>query len=318
LCEIIFNDTPLLAGFFNGLIIISNTTMKNKLDNNNITLAIQKNGRLTKYSIDLLEKAGLVVDTDGQKLYAKCRNFPLDIVFIRDEDIPNLVETGVVDMGIVGRNVIAEINALVDNKLQLNFGYCQLVIAVQKESSISAIRDLKNKNIATSYPRIVTQYFQKMNIPVKIIQLNGSVELSPALNIASAIADLTSTGSTLAISDLRVIETIFKSQAVLISQKVTNNDKRQNLIDNLIFRFKATQNAQKFKYIMMNAPQEKLKQIITIVPGLKSQTVTPLAAKGWVSVQTAIQEDVFWEKVEKLKQIGASGIIALPIEKLIT
>jgi len=292
--------------------------MKNKLDSSNIMLAIQKNGRLTKYSIGLLEKAGLMVDTDGQKLYAKCRNFPLDIVFIRDEDIPNLVETGVVDIGIVGNNVIAEINALVDNKLLLDFGYCRLVIAVQKESSISSICDLENKKIATSYPRIVSQYFQKKKISVNIIQLNGSVELSPALNIASAIADLTSTGSTLAISDLRVIETIFKSQAVLISQKVTSSEKKQNLIDNLVFRFKAAQNAQKYKYIMMNAPQEKLKQIIAIVPGLKSPTITPLATKGWVSIQTAIQEDVFWEKVEKLKQIGASGIIALPIEKLIT
>ena len=242
----------------------------------------------------------------------------MDIVFIRDEDIPNLVETGVVDIGIVGNNVIAEINALVDNKLLLDFGYCRLVIAVQKESSISSICDLENKKIATSYPRIVSQYFQKKKISVNIIQLNGSVELSPALNIASAIADLTSTGSTLAISDLRVIETIFKSQAVLISQKVTSSEKKQNLIDNLVFRFKAAQNAQKYKYIMMNAPQEKLKQSIAIVPGLKSPTITPLATKGWVSIQTAIQEDVFWEKVEKLKQIGASGIIALPIEKLIT
>ncbi|MDA1316942.1 MAG: ATP phosphoribosyltransferase [bacterium] len=292
--------------------------MKNRLDSNNITLAIQKKGRLTQYSIDLLEKAGLVIDTDGQKLYAKCRNFPLDIVFIRDEDIPYLVETGVVDIGIVGNNVVVEINALVDTRLPLDFGYCRLVIAVQNDSSVSSIRDLNNKKIATSYPRLVSQYLQKKKISVEIIQLNGSVELSPALNIASAIADLTSTGSTLAISDLRIIETLFESQAVLISQKKINNNKKQRLIDNLVFRFQAAQNAQKYKYIMMNAPQDKLKQIITMVPGLKSPTVTPLTTKGWVSIQTAIQEDAFWEKIQKLKQIGASGIIALPIEKLIT
>jgi len=291
--------------------------MKNKLDSSNITLAIQKNGRLTKYSIALLEKAGLLLDTDGQRLYARCRNFPMDIVFIRDDDIPNLVEAGVVDIGILGSDLIAERKPKIENKMLLEFGYCQLVVAVQKESSISSIYDLRNGKIATSYPGIVSQYFKQKKISVKITQLSGSVELSPALKIASAIADLTSTGSTLAISDLRIIDTILKSQAVLISQIVANSGKKQKLIEDLIFRLKATQNAKRYKYIMMNADQKKLKQILTIVSGLKSPTITPLSAKGWISIQTAIQEDEFWEKIERLKQIGASGIIALPIEKLI-
>ena len=290
--------------------------MKTDFNNNNLKLAIQKKGRLTDDTILFLENAGLILDTDGQRLFAKCRNYPLDIVFVRDDDIPDFVENSTVDIGIVGENILYEKNSRVQKMLLLNFGYCRLVIAVQKDLPISNIGDLNKSKITTSYPRSVQRFFNSQNIPVDILEVKGSVELSPALGISSVVADLTSTGSTLAICDLRIIETIFESQAVLISRTNINN-RRQGLIDSLIFRFKAFLEAQKYKYVMINAPEEKLEQITKIVPGLKSPTVTPLAIKGWISIQTAIQENVFWEKIEKIKEIGASGIIALPIEKLI-
>ncbi|KKQ38782.1 MAG: ATP phosphoribosyltransferase [Candidatus Roizmanbacteria bacterium GW2011_GWA2_37_7] len=290
--------------------------MKTDFNNNNLKLAIQKKGRLTDDTILFLENAGLILDTDGQRLFAKCRNYPLDIVFVRDDDIPDFVENSTVDIGIVGENILYEKNSRVQKMLLLNFGYCRLVIAVQKDLPISNIGDLNKSKITTSYPRSVQRFFNSQNIPVDILEVKGSVELSPALGISSVVADLTSTGSTLAICDLRIIETIFESQAVLISRTNINN-RRQGLIDSLIFRFKAFLEAQKYKYVMINAPEEKLEQITKIVHGLKSPTVTPLAIKGWISIQTAIQENVFWEKIEKIKEIGASGIIALPIEKLI-
>ena len=290
--------------------------MKTDFNNNNLKLAIQKKGRLTDDTILFLENAGLILDTDGQRLFAKCRKYPLDIVFVRDDDIPDFVENSTVDIGIVGENILYEKNSRVQKMLLLNFGYCRLVIAVQKDLPISNIGDLNKSKITTSYPRSVQRFFNSQNIPVDILEVKGSVELSPALGISSVVADLTSTGSTLAICDLRIIETIFESQAVLISRTNINN-RRQGLIDSLIFRFKAFLEAQKYKYVMINAPEEKLEQITKIVHGLKSPTVTPLAIKGWISIQTAIQENVFWEKIEKIKEIGASGIIALPIEKLI-
>src|SRR3990167_11187624 len=279
--------------------------MKTNLNINNLKLAIQKKGRLTDDTILFLENAGLILDTDGQRLFAKCRNFPLDIVFVRDDDIPDFVENGTVDIGIVGENILYEKSSKVQKMLLLNFGYCRLVIAVQKDLPILNIGDLNKSKITTSYPQSVRRFFNDQRMNIDICEMKGSVELSPALGISSVVADLTSTGSTLAISDLKIIETIFESQAVLISQK--NINKRvQTLVDNLVFRFKASQEAKKYKYIMMNAPKKQLSEIKKIVPGLKSPTIATLATKGWISIQTVIEEDVFWEKIEKLKQIGAS------------
>lgn len=290
--------------------------MKKNLNINNLKLAIQKKGRLTDDTILFLENAGLILDTDGQRLFAKCRNFPLDIVFVRDDDIPDFVENGTVDIGIVGENILYEKSSKVQKMLLLNFGYCRLVIAVQKDLPISNIGGLNKSKIATSYPQSVRRFFNDQRMNIDIYEMKGSVELSPALEISSVVADLTSTGSTLAISDLRIINTIFESQAVLISKKNANK-KKQRLIDNLMFRFKAFQEGQKFKYIMMNAPENKLIEIINIVPGLKSPTIANLAKPGWISIQTVIEEDVFWEKIKKIKEAGASGILVLPIEKLI-
>ena len=290
--------------------------MKTNFDRNNLRLAVQKKGRLTAGTIEFLEKSGLLLDTDSQRLFAKCRNFPLDIVFLRDEDIPDFVENGTVDIGIVGENVLIEKNSTVVKRIFLNFGYCRLVIAVQKDSSVKTIKQLMNEKISTSYPKSVARFFKQKNIPVKIVKVKGSVELSPALGLTSVIADLTSTGSTLAISDLRILETIFKSQAILVSKKNVVKEK-EDLINNLVFRFKASQDAQKYKYIMMNAPRNKLEEIKKIVPGLKSPTIAQLVTKNWISIQTVIEENLFWEKIQKIKAAGATGILVLPIEKLI-
>ncbi len=218
--------------------------MKTKFNNNNLKLAVQKQGRLTADTIAFLEKAGLLVDIDSRSFYAKCRNFPLDIVFLRDDDIPRFVENGTVDIGIVGENMIIEKDVKVKKNLFLDFGYCRLVVAVQNESSISNINDLKNIKIATSYPKTVLRYFKQKNIPVKIYELEGSVELSPALGISGAIADLTSTGVTLAINDLKIVDTILYSQAVLISQKNTEKQ-RKILIEDLISKLNSSQQAKK-------------------------------------------------------------------------
>lgn len=290
--------------------------METKFNNNNLKLAIQKRGKLTDDTIAFLEKAGLLLDTDGQKLYAKCRNFPLDIIFVRDDDIPDFVENGAVDLGIVGENILFEKSSKIEKSLLLNFGYCRLVIAVQKDLSIFDIKDLRNLKIVTSYPVSVKRYFNIQDIPIEIIKMKGSVEISPALGLSDIIADLTSTGSTLAISDLRIIDTIFESQAVLIS-KINMQGNKRKLAKSLMFRFQATLSAQSYKYIMLNAPAKKLREIKKIVPGLKSPTISPLITPGWLSIQTVIEESVFWEKIKKIKQAGATGILVLPIEKLI-
>jgi len=290
--------------------------MKPNFQNNNLKIAIQKNGRLTADTLLFLKKAGLEIDTDGQKLYAKCWNYPLDIIFVRDDDIPDFVQNKSVDLGIVGENVLYEKNACVESEMKFNFGLCSLVVAVPRDSQIFNEADFQDKTIATSYPLTVAKYFKEKNIKVTIVKVTGSVELSPALGLSAGIADLSSTGSTLAISDLRTIAKIYDFQAVLIARK-DGNIKKIELIKKLIFRFQSVLTAQKYKYVMMNAPKNKLKQIIQIAPGLKSPTISSLAKQDWISIQTVIEEDVFWEKVSKIKDAGASGIIVLPIEKII-
>lgn len=284
----------------------------------NLKLAIQKEGRLTEETILFLHSAGLEFENYKQKLFSSCRNFPLEILYVRDDDIPDYVASGTVDLGILGQNILNEKRPKVKKLLNLRYGFCSLIIAVSKESSIRNITDLKNSTIATSYVYSTKKFFEKNNIPVRVLKISGSVEITPALGISSAIVDLTSSGSTLLLNDLKVLAKVYDSEAVLIANGKALLDKRKELlIQKLLIRFKGVLSAKNYKYIKMNVPENILPKLKKIVPGLKSPTISPLAIPGWVSVQTVVKEDVFWETIERLKRIGASGIIVLPIEKII-
>ena len=286
--------------------------------NNKLKLAIQKNGRLTEETVGFLRSSGLEFESYQQRLFSTCRNFPLEIVYVRDDDIPDYVESGAVDLGVVGQNLINETRPNVKKLLNLRYGFCSLSLAIPKESTIKSVKDLDNKTIATSYPSSTEYFFKKRNIKVNIIKIKGSVEITPILGIASAIVDLVSTGSTLALNDLRIIEKLYDSEAVLLANPLSlKNEKKTKEIDKLLLRFKGVLSAKNYKYVMMNAPEKILPRIKKTIPGLKSPTISPLANPGWISIQSVIKEDVFWQTIEKLKKLGASDILVLPVEKLI-
>lgn len=290
--------------------------MKN-LDNKNIKLAVQKDGRLTEETLNFLRAAGFEFEGSKQRLFSVCRNFPLEILYVRVSDIPDYVASGIVDLGILGQNMLYEVRPKVKKILNLRFGFCTLQIAVPNESKIKTVKELVGEKIATSFPNSVKNYFKKNNIEIETVKINGSVEITPALGIASAIADLVSTGSTLLLNDLRPITTIYSSEAVLVeNEKIREDQNKQVLIKKLLRRFQGVLSAQNYKYVMMNAPEKILPRLRKIIPGLKSPTIASLAKEGWVSVQSVIKEDVFWETIERLKKEGAEGIIVLPIEKM--
>lgn len=288
-----------------------------ELNVKNLKLAVQKEGRLTTETLEFLRSSGLEFESYKQKLFSLCRNFPLEILYVRDDDIPDYVEKGIVDLGIVGQNILSEKKSKVKKLLNLGYGFCSLVIGVPKESSINSVKDLNGTTVATSYPQSAKDFFKAQGITTELIEISGSVEITPALGIAQAIVDLTSSGSTMALNDLRPLTKIYDSQATLVANRKSLSNGRKALIDKLMTRFNGVLSAKNYKYVMMNAPEKILPKVIEIVPGLKSPTVAPLAKKGWISIQTVIKEDVFWETIEKLKDAGAQGIIILPIEKII-
>lgn len=288
-----------------------------KLKNENLKIAVQKEGRLTEETISFLQKSGLEFESYRQRLFSVCRNFPLEILFVRDDDIPGYVSAGTVDLGIIGQNVLYESRPKVKKLLNLRFGYCSLTVAIPKESTIISVKDLRNMKVATSYPNSSSRFFRDKRIPVEIVQISGSVEITPSMGIAQAICDLSSTGSTLALNDLKILEKIYDSEAVLIVNPKTLKNGRKKMIDNLLTRFKGVLSAKDYKYVMMNAPLGILPKLAKITPGLCSPTVAPLTKKGWISVQTVIRENIFWETIDRLKKAGASGIIVMPIEKMI-
>lgn len=289
------------------------------LNGNNIKLAVQKDGRLTDETFSFLRNSGLEFESYNRRLFSSCRNFPLEIIYVRDDDIADYVSSGSVDLGIIGQNLLYEQRPKVKKLLNLRYGFCSLVVAIPKESSVNNINDLKGKKIATAYPKSTKIFFDKNKVKIRIVNINGSVEIAPVLGIADAIVDLTSTGSTLALNDLRILDKIYESEAVLITnEKTLNNNFKKIYIQKLLARFEGVLSARKYKYVMMNAPENILPKLKKIIPGLKSTTISSLAKTGWISVQSVIKEDIFWETIEKLKTIGASGIIVLPIEKIIT
>lgn len=281
-----------------------------------LKLAVQKDGRLTEKTLAFLEDAGLEFDAFARRLYAACRNFPLDIVFVRDDDIPRYVAQGTADLGFVGRDVLYETAPAVDTVMPLPFGFCSLKLAVPRESAITDIGSLRGRVIATSFPRSVKRFFADNSIPVETLEIGGAVEIAPALGLSAAVADLVSTGSTMALNDLRPIATIFESTAVLISRPGLTGLKK-TISDRLELRFRGVVAASSWKYVILNAPCTSLPALTASVPSLKSPTITPLADPGWVSVATAVREESFWETMEKLKRVGATDIIVLPIEKMV-
>jgi len=284
--------------------------------NENLKIAVQKKGRLYDGSISLLKECGIDVSNGNNQLRVQAANFPLEVFFLRDDDIPEYVQDAVADIGIVGENVIVEKNKQVASIEKLGFGKCRLSIAIPKSGSIRSIADLNARKIATSYPLILSKYLEEKNIKATIQEISGSVEIAPRIGLADAICDLVSSGSTLFSNELAELEPVLNSEAVLISNKNLSSAK-QNLLDKLLFRIKAVKKAKNNKYVLLNAPNEKLDAICKLLPGMKSPTILPLAEKGWSSIHSVISENDFWNVIENLKANGAQGILIIPIEKMI-
>ncbi len=282
----------------------------------NLKIAIQKSGRLHDDSISLLKDCGIDVKNGRNQLRTVAENFPLEVFFLRDDDIPQYVEDCVAHIGIVGENVLLEKNRQVLPVEKLGFGKCRLSIAVKKTDAYESVKFLEGKKIATSYPHLTQKFLDEQNVKAEIHEISGSVELAPGIGLAHAICDLVSSGSTLFMNGLEEVQTILKSEAVLVrSQSLPQEIERH--LDKLVFRIRAVKKAANNKYVLLNAPNTSLERIFSLLPGMKSPTVLPLAEEGWSSVHSVLNEDEFWEKIEALKEAGAQGILVVPIEKMI-
>ena len=273
---------------------------------------------MTDETLKMLHLIGLEFESYGQKLLSRCRNFPLSILYGRDDDIPGYVGLGTADLGIVGRNLIYEEGADVVELAALGFGYCSLVIAVLRDSPFQTIDQIKTAKIATSYPKSAKRFFAEHGAEPEIITISGSVEMAPGLGLSDAIVELTATGSTLLLNDLRPMLTILESEAVFVANRaaMADSDKRAN-IERLLLRINAVRAARRYKYVMMNAPKEALPAIKAVIPGLKSPTIVPLDLEGWVAVHTALEEEAFWENIERLRSAGATEILVSSLDKLL-
>lgn len=286
--------------------------------NGRLKLAVQKDGRITDDSRSLLKSAGLDFEIQSRSLFSPCRNFPLDLLSVRDDDIPEYVQDGVSDLGIVGENIVAERGARVRIIERLGFGKCRLVLCAPKSGKITRLAHLRGKRIATSYPASVKAFLGSEKIRAEIIEISGSVEITPALDVADATCDIISTGSTARVNGLAVIHTIMESEAVLIANETSmaaGTTKGQ--IDRFLVRIRATLNARGRKYVMMNAPANAVRNIRKLIPGMKSPTIVHLANPGMVAVHSVVGEEDFWDVMEKLKDAGATDIVVVPIEKII-
>lgn len=283
---------------------------------NLLRIAVQKKGRLNDRSLKLIRDCGIDYTVSNGQLKARADNFPLEILLLRDDDIPGYVADGVADLGIVGRNEVEERRKPVDIIKDLGFSRCKLSIAIPRDRPYQKISDLNHLNIATSYPNILTDFLLKTGVRASIHHISGSVEIAPAIGLTDAICDLISSGSTLLNNGLREVETVFLSSAVLITRKDLRSTKL-NILDKLMLRINAVIKAEKFKYILLNAPEQAIENIRLILPGMKSPTISPLSEPGWKSVQSVVREDEFWEIVEKLNKLGAQGILVMPIEKMV-
>jgi len=267
-------------------------------------------------SIALLKECGIDLRNVKDRLRTTSDNFPIEVFFLRDDDIPQYVEDGVADIGIVGENVLFEKNKSVEVLEQLGFGKCRLSLAIPRNEEFAGIQQLQGKRIATSYPVLLTNYLKEYNVVADIHEISGSVEIAPGIGLAEAIADLVSSGSTLFMNGLKEVATILSSQAVLVKNNNLSNDKII-LLNKLLFRIRAVKKSKRNKYILLNAPNDNLDAILKLLPGMRSPTVLPLASPGWSSIHSVLSEDTFWEIIEQLKAAGAEGILVIPIEKMI-
>ncbi|HEX6192818.1 MAG TPA: ATP phosphoribosyltransferase [Chitinophagaceae bacterium] len=281
-----------------------------------LKIAIQKSGRLYEGSMKLLKECGVEISNGNNQLRVVASNFPAEIFFLRDDDIPEYVQDAVADVGFVGENVAREKNKEVETIEKLGFGKCRLSIAVPKHGKMQSIGDLEGQKIATSYPVILGKFLKEKNINAAIHEISGSVEIAPRIGLADAICDLVSSGSTLFTNELKEIETILSSESVLVSNKSLSNEKKV-ILESLLFRIRAVKKARNNKYVLLNAPNDKLDIICNLLPGMKSPTILPLAESGWSSIHSVIDEADFWNLIEKLKANGAQGILIIPIEKMI-
>lgn len=281
-----------------------------------IRIAVQKSGRLNEDSLKLLKDCGISIDNGKDQLKATARNFPLEVFYLRNGDIPQYLKDGVVDIAIIGENVLIEKGNDISIVERLNFSKCKVSLAIPKSIEYNSVKDFEGKRIATSYPNTVNQYLKKNNVSADLHIINGSVEIAPNIGLADGICDIVSSGSTLFKNNLKEVEVILKSEAVLaVSPKIS--DKQRGVLEKLQFRIKSVLQARQNKYVLLNAPNEKLDEIISILPGMRSPTVLPLAEEGWSSVHTVINRDTFWEVIDELKQAGAEGILVCPIEKMV-
>lgn len=281
-----------------------------------LRIAIQKSGRLQEGSLDLLHESGLSFSNGKDQLKTQARNFPVEILFLRDDDIPQYVEDQVADVGIVGENVFCEKKKNNELVKRLDFAKCRLSMAVPRSENYTGVQWLNGKNIATSYPNIVKDFLQKNNIKAGIHEISGSVEIAPGIGLADAICDLVSTGSTLLSNGLKEVEVVMQSEAVIIANPTLDAEKKK-ILDKLLFRIEAVRKAKNTKYILMNCPNSAIEKITSVIPGMKSPTIIPLAREGWSSLHSVVDENDFWERIDQLREFGAEGILVVPIEKMI-
>ncbi len=285
-------------------------------DNTILRLAIQRKGRLSEDSLALIKESGIKFSSETAKLKSRARNYPIEFLFLRDDDIPDYVADGVADIGIVGENVALEKGKNIDHIKKLGFSKCRLSLAIPKEIEYAGLKHFEGASIATSYPKILGDFLMKNHISASIHEISGSVEIAPGIGLANGICDIVSSGSTLLSNGLKEVETILHSEAIIIGNQNLSGEKKE-LLDKLLFRIEAVQRGKNNKYILLNAPIEKLDEIISILPGMRSPTVVPLADKKWCSIHSVINEDEFWDRIEKLRKAGAEGILVVPIEKMI-
>jgi ATP phosphoribosyltransferase len=281
-----------------------------------LKIAIQKSGRLNEESLKLLKSCGIKIDNGRDQLKVPATNFPMEVFFLRNSDIPQYLEDGIVDIAILGENLLIEQEKDIDIVTKLGFSKCRVSLAIPKEAVAEGVQYFEGKKIATSYPNTVNQYLKKNNVSAEIHKISGSVEIAPNIGLADGICDIVSTGSTLFKNGLKETEVMFTSQAVLAASPSLSNEKK-SLLDKFIFRINTVQKAKNTRYVLMNVPNEKIEEVSNILPVLKSPTVMPLAEEGWSSLHSVIDEDQFWEVIDSLKAAGAEGILIIPIEKMV-
>ena len=286
------------------------------MSTNNIRIAVQKSGRLSDDSLKLFKECGIKFESGGSKLRSISSNFPIEFLFLRDDDIPGYVEDGVADLGVVGLNVLMEHTRKVDIVKELGFSKCRLSLAIPRGENYTDLNQFEGKSIATSYPNLTNQFLLKNGVRAEMHEISGSVEIAPSIGLAEGICDIVSTGGTLLSNGLKEVATVFESQAVMISNKSLSAEKN-SILEKLLFRIDSVQRGQNAKYVVLNVQEQNIEKVTALLPGMKSPSVLPLATKGWFSLHSVIEENDFWNIIENLRDAGAEGILVLPIEKMI-